>query len=217
MSNMNEGTGTIIGAAIETAGNTILGIAGLAKNQVVELSSASLTDLNKMKSEYGTGVSTLISVENATGAYIDLVDSRLEVSGHLWKYPVPPTLGPGQIGVFLHVRSTDASRGSIGSVVYRIKGPDKKTFDAYLGWNNPYDHNLFPVAIYCELKPSGHWSGQMGGSGSEQKAMDWMTDNKLWDAKESKSHLVLDRCELSGSIGNYTSPVCQFHLGYEAA
>jgi hypothetical protein len=207
---MDPATATVVGATITAVGSLIQ--TGLsAKAQVTQLSSTAANDGNSMKSEYGTGVSTLITISNGTGADLVLTDSgSADYSGHVWKYPVPTSIGPGQIGVFLHVKTSGVARGSVGALVYRFTGPNGQTYDAYFGWENPYSGDN---SVYVEARESGHW-GNPGGRGTQQATLDWMYDNCLEKASSRTSQSSWDGVQAVASIGQDSSPFCNFEVLY---
>lgn len=55
--------------------------------------------------------------------------------GDVWKYPPPLNIGPGQVGVFLHVQTSGALKGSKGYVGYQTKDPDGKDVMVSLGFD----------------------------------------------------------------------------------
>ncbi|GLT40923.1 hypothetical protein SLA2020_150190 [Shorea laevis] len=72
--------------------------------------------VEKLKREWGVGVSTLCLVYNATGDTIMLVGSN-DWLGHLGPAPYPSEIGNGQWGGFLHVKRSGTASGSVAAVV----------------------------------------------------------------------------------------------------
>ena len=201
-------TATLIGAAI-AGGTTLTATAIQAKESVLKYNSEVLNDLNTMKDEYGDGISTLIAIENATGSDMDLVQNKSWKKSHVWKYPLPSRIGPGQTGVFLHVKPSGLVAPSIGALVYRFKGPDSNDYDTYLGWNTPYSglNN-----IHNEVRRSGNWGAP--GGGKAYSSLGWYVKNKLSPGDETTMRDEYHGCEVQGSIGQNSSPVCTFLVGY---
>ena len=109
-------------------------IALLAEEVTPQLSSQALNDLNKMKKESGRGVSTMISIANSTGADMRIVNIY-DYHGHVGKYPPPPNIGPGQVGVFLHTKTAGAMYGTKAAIIYRVIDLDKKEKDVLMAFD----------------------------------------------------------------------------------
>jgi hypothetical protein len=115
---VDPGTATIIGSVITGAISIFSTIMG-AREQVVEFSDNALNNVQRMKGEYGTGLTTLCNIKNASASYLRQVDT-FDFSGHIGKYPIPLQFGPGQTIAFLHTKTAGAARGSVACVVYDI-------------------------------------------------------------------------------------------------
>lgn len=79
--------------------------------------------VNKLKSDYGKGASTLCMFYNATGDALTF-EVHHDWYGHVQKSPYHPQVGNGQWGAFLHVPRGGSATGSIGAVVYRGQNMD---------------------------------------------------------------------------------------------
>jgi hypothetical protein len=190
---------TIIGAAITAVGG-LLQTAIQASAQTTNDEGPAGDSLDGMKAEYGTGVSTEIEIENATGATMTLV-SEYDYHGHLFKYPVPPAIGAGQTGCFLHVKTAGAATGSEGAIVYRYQDLDGVYKDVFFGWCTPWSGT---PTCYTEVREANHWPSQ-GSWGFMQDLIERSTGVSTNDNGSAVS---------VASIGNSTSPRCNFHISY---
>ena len=127
----------------------------LAEEYTPQLSSQAISDLNEMKKEFGIGVATSVSIANSTGADMRIIAVQ-DYHGHVWKYPPPPNIGPGQVGVFLHTKTKGGMYGSKAAIVYRVANPDSVKMDVLLafdaGWDRRKDRH-----IYVEIAGAGHF------------------------------------------------------------
>lgn len=107
-----------------------------AKVRTANLSDANKTDLNKMKEEFGLGLSTQILIANRTHWHLELVD-YINFTGTVWKYPIPTVIEHHKVGVFLHVRRNFRLSGSSGGLCYVLDGPNGRESRLDIMWNNP--------------------------------------------------------------------------------
>ena len=172
--------------------------------QIPQLSNRVFNDLNLMKKEFGSGVCTLVAIANVTGA--DLTIVRLEdFHGHAWKYPPPASIGPGQVGVFLHGKTKLATKGSKAACIYMAKVPNGSDIFVRLA----FDSGI--VRFYNRLV---HTDAQIIDK-------DW-PELKREDGNSSVSVKTFPReaneddakVEIKGTIGQSYSPICQFYVCY---
>lgn len=96
--------------------------------------------VENVKQGWGTGVSTLCLVYNATGDTVTYVASH-DWHGHIGPAPYPVEIANGQWGGYLHVKTSGTATGSSAAVVYRGKNGDGKECDWMLAWSNPWNRN----------------------------------------------------------------------------
>jgi hypothetical protein len=125
---------TVVGTAV--SGANLAATAKLAAAQIKTNLSSAQTMLANMKNNYGSGVSTLITIANGTGA------NMTHLGGYDWHgkaySSAPGTIGPGQIGIFLHVHTSGAATGSEGCLTYTLTAPDGAIVSTLLGYSVPY-------------------------------------------------------------------------------
>ncbi|MEX2520312.1 MAG: hypothetical protein WD969_13380 [Paracoccaceae bacterium] len=99
---------------------------------------AAIERVNGMKEQYGTGVSALMMIYNATGSTMKF-DSLETTHGKIYNYQPDPTIYNGEWSVFLHVKSSGAARGSGGAVKYWLKGGvEDKSHLVTVSWDVPW-------------------------------------------------------------------------------
>lgn len=114
---------------------------------------AAIERVNGMKEEYGTGVSALIMIYNATGSTLKF-DSLESAHGKIFKYQPDPTIYNGEWSVFLHVKSSGAARGSGGAVKYWLRGGvPKKSHMLTVNWDIPWSGTNTAGATFSHLPP----------------------------------------------------------------
>ncbi|KAM5579708.1 hypothetical protein ABKV19_009471 [Rosa sericea] len=106
----------------------------------INMKTANMKDMNahtyveNLKRQWGSELSTLCLIYNATGNTMMLVGSK-DRDGHIGQVPYPIVIQNGQWGAFLHVG--DSSYGSMASVVYRGKnGKIGNDCDYIMAWSN---------------------------------------------------------------------------------
>ena len=151
--------------------------------------------VNGMKTEYGSGISALIRIYNASGEALSLFKTY-DWHGHVWKHPVDRIIQNGQWSVFLHVHGEWSPTGASGAVVYRAAQANQ---DIFLGWQSPY---IGTNSVYVESRETNHWP--------KAASWDYMYEKKL-DAKD-RSHFPDDwgNIAVSGEVGQSSSPVVDF-------
>lgn len=123
---------------------------------------ATTTRVNGMKEEWGSGVSTLIMIYNATGCTLKLDDMGSD-SGKFWKYEPDPVVYNGEWTCFLHVKTAGTATGSCGWVGYKMHGDvgnieGMGTMDDYYfvtAWDTPWSGS------------NTAWTGVQMGAGYE--------------------------------------------------
>lgn len=97
--------------------------------------------VRKQKAESGNGVSTLCVFYNATGATMLYHDANSFIGKPWDTYPME--VQNGQWGAFLHVKSAPVPyivpSGSMGYVIYRVKGDDNAVCSSLIGWQTPWN------------------------------------------------------------------------------
>ncbi|KNA10107.1 hypothetical protein SOVF_147470 [Spinacia oleracea] len=102
-----------------------------------------------VKEYYGSGVSTMCMVYNATGDTLTYVTDN-DWYGFISRTPYPTEIGNGQWAAFQHVHNTGASSGSEAAVVYRGKNKDGHERDFMLSWSTPWGP-WYKNKAYCEM------------------------------------------------------------------
>ena len=93
-----------------------------------------------LKKQWGTGVSTLCLIYNATGDPIDFVTDH-SWHGHIGPGPYPTRIENGQWGGFLHVKTSGTATGSSAAVVYRGVNNNDQHCDWMAAWSNPWNRS----------------------------------------------------------------------------
>ncbi|TQD80642.1 hypothetical protein C1H46_033821 [Malus baccata] len=154
------------------------------------------THVEKLKEQYGDGVSTLCLVYNATGHTIRYVYKK-DWYGHIGKAPYPPLIANGQWGAFLHVKTAGESSGSNAAVVYRGLNIVNEECDWMLSWSNPWDRTKSDNTVYTEVRKAGHFD----------TAWDEIYKN-LDNVQENIKH-ASNGCVSIMSTGSGTSPIVE--------
>ncbi|KAF3447933.1 hypothetical protein FNV43_RR08640 [Rhamnella rubrinervis] len=92
--------------------------------------------VHNLKQRYGSGISSLCMIFNATGRSLTYVGIH-DWHGHIYESPCPSLIQNGQWGAFLHTRPTASLEGSEGAVVYRGKNNAGVACDWMLAWSIP--------------------------------------------------------------------------------
>lgn len=164
-----------------------------------------LTAVQKFKTEYGDGVSTMCTVYNARYIYLlkylsgnsgypMLFSKEHNYHGHIDKYGYPATIQNGQWGFFLHVHPSGAAVGSEAAVVYTIQGPNT---DVLAMWENPYSGDN---RAYGEVREKEHWPGT-----GTWEYMEGRFSSASYSDTYSNFLLV-------GDIGQDSSPICKWSV-----
>ncbi|GAV91554.1 hypothetical protein CFOL_v3_34948 [Cephalotus follicularis] len=110
------------------------------------------TYVENLDKEYGSGITTLCLVYNATGDMIQLVEQH-NWAGDMWKAPCAQIIGNGQWGAFL--QGEKHSEGSSAAVVYRGKRVDDQDADWMFSWYNPHTGANYS---YTEIREVDHYA-----------------------------------------------------------
>ena len=167
------------------------------EQQSVNTTGAQL-ELDKMKAEYGNGISALIRIYNACGEALSLVRTH-DWHGHIWKHPVDRIIQNGQWSVFLHVHREWTPTGASGAVVYRAAQTNQ---DIFLGWQSPY---IGDNSVYVESRKTNHWPED-----KDAKVWAYMYDKKIDKDAGSNSLDEWGKLTVSGEVGQNSSPVVDF-------
>ena len=110
----------------------------LAMKDAADKNVDSLQYVENLKRQWGSGVSTLCLIYNATGDTLNYVASH-DYCGHIGPAMYPQEIANGQWGAFLHVNTAETPAGSTAAVVYRGKNEAGKECDWMLAWSNPWN------------------------------------------------------------------------------
>lgn len=133
--------------------------------------------LNGEKEEWGTGVSTLVMIYNATGGTMTKYGAGDE-SGHIWKYDYDDRIETGQWSSVLHVKSSATMTGSAATVGYYIDGYTNGSEPIVLsiGWDTPWTGENTGYA--------SHWAKSHWLKTSWKKINKYAGDGKTSDTRE---------------------------------
>ncbi|KAK1296272.1 hypothetical protein QJS10_CPB15g02102 [Acorus calamus] len=159
--------------------------------------------VENLKARWGTGVSTLCLLYNATGDTVTLVTSH-DWHGHIGPAPYPTAIANGQWGGFLHVKTSGTATGSSACVVYRGKNGVGDGCDWMLAWSNPWDRNLYDNMAYTEIREAGHFNNTVWGIVSGKLYSSGLTHTDKWKG-----------CLSTVATGSYTSPIFEGILTLE--
>nr|XP_008348390.2 23 kDa jasmonate-induced protein-like [Malus domestica] len=131
----------------------------LNMKNAVEKDFNARTYVEKLKEQYGDGVSTLCLVYNATGDTISYANKK-DWYGHIGNAPYPPLIANGQWGAFLHVKTAGASSGSTAAVVYQGLNHVSNECDWMLSWSNPWDRTSSDNKVYTDIQFADNFETQ---------------------------------------------------------
>ena len=198
-------SGQILGAVGAVGGAVVsLAVAGDQNEGLIEAAKQTALDaLDLMKQDYGNGISTQLAVANATGGSMAMM-RYVDFHGHVNKYPAPPIVGPGQIGVFLHVHSSGAMVGSAGCMIYRTKDSDGGDHDVIFAWEIPY---AGANKVFVAVTPINSWP-------SDDDIYNAMNNAAQQSAAATSSNAKATNLMAAGAIGMGTTARCTFSTGY---
>ncbi|KAK1271251.1 hypothetical protein QJS04_geneDACA007429 [Acorus gramineus] len=160
--------------------------------------------VENLKKSWGTGVSTLCLLYNATGDTVTFVTSH-DWHGHIGPSPYPTEIANGQWGGFLHVKTSGTATGSSAGVVYHGKNEAGVRCDWMMAWSNPWDRNLFDNKAYTEIREADHFS-RFWGAVSNLLDSSGLTHTDKWNG-----------CLSTATTGSDTSPIFEGILTLENA
>ncbi|MEQ8278446.1 MAG: fibronectin type III domain-containing protein [Deltaproteobacteria bacterium] len=196
----------IVGSGAPGAAEILKTIVGNEAQQINNNErNAAIREVQEYKKAYGLGVSTLIMIENGTGAPLTLSNAPAPVSfhGRLHQGAWDPTIDAGFTETVLHVKKDAAMKGSSGAVVYEGTTPNGTPIDVFFGWDTPYSGKNY---CFCEVMPRGHWSGEI--------TPQWMKDNKITGLERETYRHDFMGCVAIASIGQSASPILHCSLQY---
>lgn len=135
---------TVFGTPITNAPgtqNTPLDLSVEAMMHIEDFRQAARDEVAKAKAVYGNGISTLVTIFNASGAELVLHGVK-NFTGHADRYQPDARIGNGQWSTFLHVHPAGEMRGSSAALIYNVGGRTSRIDFALFGWSVPYTgHN----------------------------------------------------------------------------
>ncbi|KAA8545950.1 hypothetical protein F0562_020600 [Nyssa sinensis] len=147
-----------------------------------------------LKKSWGTGVSTLCLVYNATGDTVTFVTSH-DWFGHIGPSPYPQEIANGQWGAFLHVKTSGVPSGSVAAVVYRGKNENGNDCDWMLSWSNPWRRTRFDNKAYSEIREADYFPSR------------WDDYPNLLENSGLRHNCIWNNCSSTVAIGSDTSPI----------
>ena len=103
--------------------------------------------VNGMKDEYGSGVSTLITIYNALGCSLRYRTAH-DSSGHIWKYAYDDRIDNGEWSCALHVKTSGSATGSCAALVYDFDGGYGDQDVLVVAWDTPFSGSN-SAACFC--------------------------------------------------------------------
>jgi len=122
--------------AIPTYANKEITPLNRAHEALKLMESRAVEHIQGLQPEYGTGMSTLCAVYNATGHTLKFIAGD-DWQGCVIGAPYPTEIANGQWGTFQHVGSTLAKARSSAAVVYRGKNQAGDDCDFMFSWSTP--------------------------------------------------------------------------------
>lgn len=134
----------VFGKAITSAPgtqNTPRDLSVEAMKHIDDFRQAARDEVANAKRQYGNGISTLVTIFNASGAEL-VYKGANNFSGHADRYQPDMRIGNGQWSTYLHVHPAGEMRGSSAALVYNVGGRTSRIDYALFGWSVPYSgHN----------------------------------------------------------------------------
>ena len=181
-----------------------------AEDQTLKLNLEVTRSLNQMKRECGLaalGLSTSVSIANRTGADMQQITSH-DYHGGMGRYPPPQTIGPGQIGIFLHAKAF-GFHGSKAAIVYRVVTPKKQKKDVLLafdvGWRLQRRRH-----VHVEIQDTEFYIPELF-TPSGVKSLRY----KIAHGDQNIEKATNMGLEVRGTIGQAYSPLCEFTIKYD--
>ncbi|KAK1271557.1 hypothetical protein QJS04_geneDACA013022 [Acorus gramineus] len=161
--------------------------------------------VENLKARWGTGVSTLCLLYNATGDTVTFVTSH-DWHGHIGPAPYPTEMANGQWGGFLHVKTSGAATGSSAAVVYHGMNGAGNGCDWMASWSNPWDRNRYNNSAYTEIREAGHFDKTVWGVVSNKLNSSGLQHTDKWNG-----------CLSTVTTGSDTSPIFEGIFTLEGA
>lgn len=162
-------------------------LASQAKRAMASTDQAARMEVNEYKEEYGSGVSTLIRIYNASGCTLRFEESKHD-SGRWDKYQPDGEIQNGQWSVCLHVKKSGAATGSCAAMKYQVMTNEwdiKEEHNLIIGWETPYSgFNSGLACVVGQLEFPFHphdwaeaqtWSTIHGKAENKVDNQQWMT------------------------------------------
>ncbi|KAF3447768.1 hypothetical protein FNV43_RR08472 [Rhamnella rubrinervis] len=147
--------------------------------------------VHNLKQRYGSGISSLCMIFNATGSNLTYVGNK-DWHGQIFESPYPSLIQNGQWGAFLHTRPKVSLEGSEGAAVYRGKNNAGVPSDWMLAWSIPrIGHN----SAYTEIREAHHYETDH-----------WSYIKGLLESKPTYYTGTWNGCYSAVTIGRGTSP-----------
>src|SRR6185312_8072046 len=134
-------------------------LSSLALDQLNSAETDAIKNVNGLKESFGNGVSTSITIFNATGGDLNLATS-VDQHGHIGQEPYDSIIRNGQASGVLHVKTSGAATGSTGMVAYSIE-LDNLFF--VLVWINPFNHAASSPKAKAYIQSEGQFNKNRGG------------------------------------------------------
>ena len=196
-----------------TEGEGLLNKAVLADQIIPHLRSQVLDNLNAMRTEFGNGVCTMISIANLTGADMKLVRVKNFHGSPSRKFPPPSSIGPGQVGAFIHGKAKLATTGSKAAVIYTAETASGENMYVLLAFDSSFIIHK-DRHVYTDVKNEDNWP---------RIELPWETESKLIGKGQASVYRTYprsmntpdeDQLQVKGRIEQQYSPLCQFQVGY---
>ncbi|KAL1818561.1 hypothetical protein ACET3Z_013430 [Daucus carota] len=108
-----------------------------------------------LKDKYGSGVSTLCLVYNATGNTLQLVDQK-DWLGYVYNEQPPTSFENGQWLAFLHAHPSSQALGCEAVRVYRGQNVHGEVRDYMIAWSAPWGPD-YQTSAYTEVREKDHF------------------------------------------------------------
>ncbi|XVF82562.1 hypothetical protein PTKIN_Ptkin16aG0059500 [Pterospermum kingtungense] len=154
--------------------------------------------VRKLKEQWGTGVSTLCLVYNATGEPLTFVKSHDWWGNIYQKYP--QVIENGQWGGFLHVKHALGNSSSKAAVVYRGKRKDGKDADWLVAWFNPYYRHSYDNQVYAVIREAHHFDNIDWGTIENDISMAGREYHAEWEGCIADVKTESDTCPIYEAV-----------------
>lgn len=160
-----------------------------------------IKEMNGMKDEYGTGLSTQIQIYNALGLDLKLIENY-DDHGSFFKYAPDDRIYNGEWSGLLHVHPQAAAVGSSGMLAYVLpKGAFGEDIVLMISWSNPYSGSN---TCNCSFTNRSNYN-RIGAANLCEALIDGGAASRISD------YGILG---VSYRIGKGTSPICRVVASY---